>query len=225
MSPTPEQVRILAAQCEQFRDSKAPGGYRDSLALCIIDSVQSTGVKYKSVENVIVKYRQYRKDGGSSAETDGANDLASTFDALGGSSGWADRIGNGNRTSTKAGAPLKALAIDAAARVLINQGIDTAEDLRRVARDPQRLSTASTEWCRVPGQKSGVTWHYVQMLAGVQGVKPDRMIIRFVANALGLSVNKVSTAFASEAIVAVAKAMGIPPTDLDHGIWQWQRRR
>lgn len=31
---------------------KAPDGYRDGLALCVIDSVQSTGVTYYSVENV-----------------------------------------------------------------------------------------------------------------------------------------------------------------------------
>jgi hypothetical protein len=62
------------------------------------------------------------------------------------------------------------------------------------------------------------------MLAGVPGVKPDRMIIRFVANALGLPPRRIKPQFALEAVKAAATQMGMSPTDLDHGIWQWQRR-
>lgn len=53
---TAEQLHALVAACEQFRGSKAPDGYRDGLALCVIDSVQSAGVTYSSVENVVARY-------------------------------------------------------------------------------------------------------------------------------------------------------------------------
>jgi hypothetical protein len=77
----------------------------------------------------------------------------------------------------------------------------------------------------VAGQRSGITWHYVQMLAGIPGVKPDRMICRFVADALGLPRRSVTTGFALEILMAAATEMGMSPTDLDHAVWQWQRGR
>src|ERR1700694_1929444 len=85
---------------------------------------------------------------------------------------------------------------------LIAQGVNTAEDLRSAANDPARLERIRTAWQKVPGQGSGITWHYAQMLAGVPGVKPDRMIIRFVAKALGLPPRRVKPQFALEAVKA-----------------------
>jgi hypothetical protein len=72
------------------------------LALCIVDSVQSTGVTYTSVVN---GYRRYQRQQGGNPETDGAPELAATFDDLDGPDGWAREIGNQNKTSTRAGAP------------------------------------------------------------------------------------------------------------------------
>jgi hypothetical protein len=63
------------------------------------------------------------------------------------------------------------------------------------------------------------------MLAGVPGVKPDRMIIRFVADTLGLPRRRVTTGFAADAILGTAKELKMSATDLDHGIWSWQRRQ
>jgi hypothetical protein len=63
------------------------------------------------------------------------------------------------------------------------------------------------------------------MLAGIPGIKPDRMITRFVADALGLPRKSVKPNFALEALKATANEMGLSPSDLDHGIWLWQRRR
>lgn len=45
VSHTAEQLQALIARSEQFRDAKAPAGYREGLALCVIDSVQSTGLR------------------------------------------------------------------------------------------------------------------------------------------------------------------------------------
>jgi len=133
MKPSSEQVRKLVASCEQFRESQAPQGYRDGLALCIVDSVQSTGVTYTSVVNVVNGYRRYQRQQGGNPETDGAPELAATFDDLDGPDGWAREIGNQNKTSTRAGAPLKALAIREAAEVLIAHDANTAHGLRQAA--------------------------------------------------------------------------------------------
>jgi len=224
MDLTGEQIRVLAARCEPFRESKAPGGYPASLALCVVDAVQSTGVNYSSVKKVLRTYCDYRSNQGGRPETDGIGELLNTFDELGGSTRWADVIGNRNKTSTRAGAPLKAEAIRLAAEVLSSGGIaDTAK--LRAAVDTPKLENVKSEWLRLPGQRSGITWRYMLMLAGVPGVKPDRMIIRFVEDTLTLPRRRVTSGFAADAILATAEKLTMSPTDLDHAIWDWQRRQ
>lgn len=222
---TQEQLQTLIEHCEQFRGSKAPRGYPDSLALCIIDSIQSTGVRYSSVRKVVDSYGRYRRAQAADPTTDGARELIATRDELGGPEGWAEQIGNRNKASTKAGAPLKAEAIRAAAVALSEVDITTTADLRDAASDESRLKRVESAWCGVVAQRSGVSWHYVQMLAGTSGVKPDRMIIRFVADCLALPRATVTPNYALDIVKATAKSMGMSPSDLDHGIWQYQRRR
>lgn len=224
MTHSAEQLHALVTACDQFRDAKAPDGYRDGLALCVIDSVQSTGVRYRSVEKVVARYRAYRREQGGDPNRDGAAELLRTFDELDGPDGWANKIGNNNRTSTRSGV-LKSQAIRDAARVLDAAGIGDTDLLRRVVEDDAQLEQVRKAWCAVKGQRSGITWHYMLMLAGIEGVKPDRMICRFVADSLGLSRRVVTPPFALEIVTAAAKEMGMSPTDLDHGVWQFQRTR
>lgn len=223
MSLSSEDVRVATERCEQFRGSKAPGGYPNSLALCIVDSVQSTMVRYPTVEKVVNNYRAYRHEQGGDPNTDSAADLATTFEQLNGHEAWAKRIGNGNRTSTHKGAPLKAYAIEAEANRMIDVGVLTAEDLRTAAEDPDALARVKKAWLKVPCQGPGVTWHYVQMLAGIPGIKPDRMIIRFVAKALNRPVKTVGAAFCVELLTAVAGELSMTASELDHAIWNYQR--
>ncbi|MGH3723449.1 MAG: hypothetical protein ACRDUS_04915 [Mycobacterium sp.] len=226
MTHTAEQLRALAAACEQFRGSKAPDGYRDSLALCVIDSVQSTGVTYSSVENVVARYRAYRRrsEQGGDPNCDGVPQLLGTFDELDGPDGWANKIGNSNRTSTRGGV-LKSQAIRDTAEVLDTAGIKDTDSLRKAAEDDVQLARVKAAWCAVKGQRSGITWHYMQMLAGIPGVKPDRMICRFIADSLELSRRGVTPPFALEILTAAAKELSMSPTDLDHAVWQFQRSR
>jgi hypothetical protein len=224
MSHNAEQLHSLVAACKQFRGAKAPDGYRDGLALCVIDSVQSTGVTYSSVKNVVARYRAYRRAQGGDPNADGVTELLATFDELRDPDGWAQTIGNNNRTSTRGGV-LKSQAIHDAARVLEAQGIGTTTALRKSAEDGVQLEQVRRAWCAVKGQRSGITWHYMQMLAGIEGVKPDRMICRFVADSLELPRRSVTPPFALKILTAAAKEMGMSPTDLDHAVWQFQRNR
>jgi hypothetical protein len=219
---TAEQLQSLIARCAQFRGATAPSGYRDGLALCIIDSEQTTGDTHTRVESVIERNRAYRRAQNGNPNSDGVPELLATFEELGGPDGWAGQIGNRNRTSTRNGV-LKAEAIRDAAQTLAAEGIETAAILRDAAGDEDRLAQVGAAWRAVTGQISGITWHYVQMLAGIHGVKPDRMICRFVADSLGLPRKDVTTEFAGMIVTAAATEMGMSPTDLDHAIWQWQR--
>jgi hypothetical protein len=191
----------------------------------VIDSVQSTGVTYSSVERVVARYRTYRRDRDGDPNADGSAELLGTFTETGGPEEWAEQIGNGHRTSTRAGAPLKAAAILQAASVLDGLGITTAAALRDAADDKVGLEKVKKAWCSVTGQRSGITWRYAGMLAGVPGVKPDRMICRFVADSLELRRASVGTDFAYDIVTAAATEMGMSATALDHAIWRWQRVR
>ncbi|WP_078315520.1 hypothetical protein [Mycobacterium sp. D16Q16] len=224
MPPTDAQLHALVDRCEQFRGAEAPGGYRDGLALCVVDSVQSTGVTYSSVGKVLDRYRTYRREQGGEPATDGTAELLATFDELDGPDTWARRIGTRNRTSTRGGI-LKAEAIRDAARVLGAEGLETTAALRAAAADEVRLEQVQKTWSAVKGQRSGITWRYVLMLAGVPGVKPDRMICRFVADALEVPRRSVGSEFAAEIVTAAAPELDMTATALDHAIWRFQRGR
>lgn len=227
LSPVPhtaEQLHALITACEQVLGAEAPSGYRDGLALCVIDSVQSTGVNYTSVGKVLDRYRAYRREQGADPAADGAAELLATFDELDGPDAWASQIGTRNRTSTRGGI-LKAESIRDAARVLAANGIDTTTSLRAAADDEVQLEQVRKAWCTVKGQRSGITWRYVLMLAGVPGVKPDRMICRFVADALAVPRRNVGSKFAAEIVTAAAAELDMSATALDHAIWRFQRGR
>jgi len=225
MTHTDAQLQALVDRSQQFRACEAPVGYPDSLALCIIDSIQSTGVKYPSVEKVVARYRAYRRERAGDPNADGIPELLATFKRCNGPDGWAEKIGNGHRTSTRGGAPLKAFAIEQVAEVLKEHGINTAPDLRDAGRDEGRFQEVRRGWCSVVGQRSGITWHYAGMLAGVDGVKPDRMICRFVADSLEVPRRGVDAEFVYGIVMATAVELGMTAFALDHAIWQFQRGR
>jgi len=197
-------------------------GYPESLALCVIDAIQSTGPTYVSVVNVLSRYRNYRTAAGANPETDGLKELISTFDQLGGVDGWIETIGNRNRTFSRAHAPYKAEAIWDAAGRLQALGIDTIQDFRAAVANPAQADVVERTWRTVVSQASGVTWSYVLMLAGHDGVKTDRMIVRFVAAAVGRRVADVTNAEAGRLVREAAAELGVPASTLDHAIWRYQ---
>lgn len=199
-------------------------GYPDSLALCIIDAIYSTGARYATVENVVRRYRHYRAEQGGDADTDGAAQLLATIDELGGADPWASRIGNRRPTSTSANAPLKAEAVRQAAESLAALGIRTAEDLRAAIRGVG-LEDAKQAWRRTPGQRSGITWDYTLMLAQVPGVKADRMVVNFVARAIGAVPARLTPGKAAALVHLVADARGWDTIRLDHAIWRRESGR
>lgn len=142
------------------------------LALCIVDSVQSTGVTYTSVGNVLDAYRRYRIERNGSPKTDGTRELLKTFEEVNGSAGWAAAIGNQNKTSTRAGAPLKAEAIRLAAEVLDRAEITNTAKLRAAADKPE-LGAVKSQW---PGaqtpNRSRSTFTALRLRFGVRSFPP-----------------------------------------------------
>ena len=195
-----------------------PGGYPNSLALCVIDSIQSIGVRYGSVKRVVARYRERYP----SADREGSAELLRTFDEAGGPAGWAKEIGTEHRTSTAAGATLKAEAIKAAALLLQNAGAGDNETLRDLP--PEELESLKRLWLALPGQRSGISWRYLLMLAGVPGAKPDRMIHRFLVRHTSAQPGELSNAEAAHAVELAAGQLRLDTRALDHAMWTAARR-
>lgn len=221
-------LRALSTACQRdLGDPElwySPDGYPSSLALCIIDSIYSTGAHYSSVVNVVRRYRDDRALKGGNADTDGTAELLANIDEHGGSDCWASTIGNRRPTSTSAGAPLKAEAIKEIGTKFSDLNVSSSDELRS-AIDESRLKDLESAWRSTAGQKSGITWEYALMLAGVPGVKADRMVVRYVARALGRAPSDVSPGEASSLVRRLAEQNGWDVIRTDHAIWRFESGR
>lgn len=63
------------------------------------------------------------------------------------------------------------------------------------------------------------------MLAGVPGVKADRMVIRYVERAVGATPGHLGASDAAALVRAVAELTGRNITHLDHAIWRFESGR
>lgn len=196
-------------------------GYPHSLALSIIDSIFSTGSHYQSVTNVVSEYLAYRLGQGGDADQDGTNELLATFEDVGGSAGWADLVNNHKPANTRPNALLKAEVVKRAAEALQNKLlITTRDDLHSAYSLDPSLAELKKEWMCLPSQSSGITFNYFLILCGFQSVKPDRMVVRFVAEHAGLEAGGITPMQTAELIRQVAENYPTQPRRLDHVIWR-----
>ena len=188
----------------------------ESVALAIIDSLWSIGVRYTGVRNVIARYRAFRSRYGADANQDTPADLADVIDAASGPEAFAEIVANRQRTSSRGGI-LKAEAVRLATDVLIGAGIMVPVDV--VSATPEQLMEVRERWTAIRGQGSGLSWDYFLMLTGRPGVKADRMVRRFVADALGCDEHDVSQSDAHELVTEAAGLLGLSVSQLDFAIW------
>lgn len=228
LSPEAADLELLSALVTEHLGTDGerwftPDGY-DGLALCVLDSIYSTGNRYSSVIRMLQRYQQARVNEGGDPQSDGPSDLLSAAERWGGMDGFVARTGYKWRVSTQPGAPFKAVAALGAARVLQRAGFETVADVRSALtdRDTQPSAPVKKEWVRLPGQRSGLTWTYFLMLAGVPGVKADRMVVRYVSRALGREADPRESALL---VAALADQHGVSQTRLDHAIWRKESGR
>jgi hypothetical protein len=223
--PDDDALRAILAAVELLLPSpdrwETTDGY-DAVGLAIIDAVWSIGVRYQSVENVMARYRAARLAGGDDPERDRPGDVRRFIDACGGPEEFAQRMGNRQRTSTTNGI-LKAAAVLHEARILEDEGVELPAD--RTGASRERLEHLQGRWSTVAGQGSGVSWRAFSMLVGLPDVKPDRMIRRFAAAALGRPrETAVGVDEARELVLGAAARLGVSPRALDNAIWSYQSR-
>jgi hypothetical protein len=223
--PDDEALRAMLAAVEILLPSPdrwATTSSYDAVGLAIIDAVWSIGVRYQSVENVMARYRAARLAGGDDPEADRPADVRRFIDACGGPEEFAQRMGNRQRTSTTNGI-LKAEAVLHEARILEEEGVELPADLTGAS--PERLEHLQGRWSTVAGQSSGVSWRAFSMLVGLPDVKPDRMIRRFAAAALGRPrETAVGVDEARDLVLGAAARLGVSPRALDNAIWSYQSR-
>ncbi len=133
-------------------------------------------------------------------------------------------FGNRQRTSSKSGI-LKAGAVRLFAMALREANINCFSDLS----NETRLADAEARVKRIKGQTSGISFDYFTLLAGREDiVKADRMVCRFVAEAL-----RIDTVSPQRAKIAVVDAANLLKANfphlisaiLDHLIWSFESQR
>lgn len=228
MAVAESDVAKVVAYCRENLGDPArwyrPDGYPNSLALCIIDSIYSTGSHYNSVKKVIHRYWCSHGFNDWRSCNHGARRLLKSISQSGGPRDWATtRVENLKPAHTRPGALLKAEVVQQAASLMVELNIDSVDDLKAaVAADPMK-NEVHRRWKRLPSQSSGVTYNYLLILAGLPSVKPDRMVLRFLENALGTS--DISYQRAVDLITSAAEELGVDARLLDHAIWRFASER
>jgi hypothetical protein len=200
-----------------------------ALPLCVIDSVFSIGVRYESTRRTVdqwcVKYRWGKNWKGIGGERT-INEFLEILQPY--ENHWEDMANNvfrnRQRTSTTSGI-LKAEAVFRFSVILQRFGIQTfADALSEGLRDDFSYAIKA-----IPGQKSGLSLKYFLILAGHDDcVKADRMVTRFVANALG--VQDVPLTLAEQLVKEASLSLRsefpkLVPRVLDNKIWEYQRNQ
>lgn len=227
----PELVAKLVERIEAVGlvPPEVPDEYRyASLPLCVIDAVFSIGVTYTSTKATVARFCERHdwpalvaKREDRRAGSHGLKDLLDLYVDLQPEEAADKLFSNRQRTSTRSGI-LKAEAVRLFADALVRCGIDHFDDIT-----DERIEQAEATILGLPGQGSGIAFDYFRMLAGKDDlIKPDRMVQRFVANALGLAAEPTPRQAALLVRLAARRLSGTnaawTPLKLDYAIWQYQ---
>ncbi|CAM3841614.1 hypothetical protein [Deinococcus frigens] len=249
--PDSDSERV-AAHCRKHLDLKSlklgEEYFYRSLPLCVVDSVFSIGVNFKGVQNTVRRCCDYlqskhvkpqiktlREKGNELPLEEEQISIESFLKALEGLSveQLADDVFvNRQRTSTRSGI-LKADAVRRFAAVLCENDINFFQDIERLLTKEfeTKLAKIEKEICEIPGQKSGISTTYFFMLAGSDDkIKPDRMVLRFLEDALSRPKGAIGLRKAQNLVSEAVKHLKSERPDLnarllDYGIWSFQRQQ
>lgn len=110
-------------------------------------------------------------------------------------------------------------------RALTDAGINTFTDF-----DKERKEYAEAIVLGLPGQSSGIAFDYLMMLAGDDNlIKPDRMVQRYVGNALELDTipqpRQAAILVRLAAQELCRRGHRWTPLSLDNAIWRFQSEK
>ena len=239
-----EQIADYARERLLLQDAKLPDDYfYASLPLCAIDAVWSIGVKIEGVINVVRRYcdktgaTRFRKPDAFPQEQQTTSDLLARLDALDegptagkerGRRAAEELFGNHQRTSPTNGY-LKAEAVRQFTVALRDHRLEGLEDAQKIIANQTANESFEKAIRAIPGQGSGISLAYFWMLAGDENnIKPDRMVLRFLADALDRIESGITLAEAKVFLTDAAEILRndhpqMTPRLLDHLIWRYQR--
>lgn len=207
---------LLKAIAEDLGDPSewsAPVEFRDSLALCALNSAYSLRGSSAAATNVLAKYRAFR----SSADTDSGADLLKAMDGAGGPADFAREI---LRNESRLPGTSRVRPVG------IYEGLSRFADLETpvISTEHLRAAVASGDtsvkaaWLSVKGF-GALAWSYLIMNAGVgTETKPDVMVQRYLARVFG-DGNALGPARTRNLLQFAAAELNVEPRDLDRAIW------
>lgn len=210
------EARIHSALGPREEWTRFPGGWPNEIEAALLDAIFSSNARYgtkgSGVRAVIGRWRSH-VDG---RKLDSLHGLSETPTET-----LIEALDNRQRVPGRdPDRPRKGEAVKAVAKNLVDAGITNTATLDDIIKgEEERVRRTFTAISGV----GDVTFSYFLMLLGYPDVKADRMICRFVADALGR--DSIDSTSARRLIREVAVRMKMDPRDLDHATWQWQRRR
>ncbi|MDI1458716.1 hypothetical protein NHG22_33615 [Streptomyces sp. ATE26] len=200
-------------------------------SLCVLDAVFSINANYER-HTVPTCHRYASWAGISSRLAYGADlptgderpmrELVTHIQTCGESVFAAQVLHNNQRTWANWQAPLKVEAARRYAEILTSNGIEKLSDANVLLTELDKLARIERDLATVPGHGSGARLAYLWMLLGDDGrIKPDRMVLRWLRAVLRRAV---STSEAVRLITEAAVHLGRTPWELDHAIWEHQRK-
>lgn len=199
--------------------TKWPGGWQGDIESALIDAVFSARAIYRSKRGRGISHKIADWQAGRAGSAFSLDGLIAEIDGVG-VPAWANAFGNHqlspNRSAHAPYGRSKAATVREAAGKLREQGINVAADV-----DSGTVATTKTTLRSVSGV-GFATANYFLMLLGVPGIKPDRMIHRFLKDAAG---HAFGNTYAVQVLQAVAAHFGVQEHELDHAIWRYESER
>lgn len=202
--------------------------YYENLTFCLIDAVFSMGIRYKIVQNAIIRYKNYIADKGFNFNEHKISDFKKIVDSFSCEEDKkyllvSENILTKNRTSPKNGI-LKTEACYKIAKILIKNHIETKEQFDFM---PKNIKESVNEEIKnVRGQSSGIMLEYLYMLAGNDDIcKPDRHLHKFVETATGEQEDDYTIQNLMKNVTDILKKdfPNLTVRLLDYEIWKFQK--
>lgn len=218
------QLSFAVRQIPKDYFSRFPGGWPGEISVALTDAVFSIGARYSTAKGKGVGTSVARlRNGWADSDIDPRNSLALLVER--GEREIRQCMGNGKVSPGKKSEQYKSQATIQAARSFVRLGVDSAEELGQLVVEGDRgISMAKKAYVGVPGL-GPVTFDYFLMLLGWPGVKADRMLTRFVREALGepslapQQVRDKLLAFYEEWPLKELHSL----VEFEHAIWLYQR--
>lgn len=189
----------------------SPVEFRDSLALCALNSAYSLQGTTTAAVRVLERYRAARP----SARTDDGPALVLAMDSAGGPASFAHSVLR-NRSKLPGTSRLRTEGVYEAMSKFsaLSVPLRSTGDLRARAADPEVRAT----WLSVRGL-GPLSWSYLLMNAGVTDeVKPDVKVRRYLSRRSS-GGRQVSVEEARQILIETAGKLHVAPRVLDRAIW------